>query len=221
LAPSKVERRDVRSNPDAGMAVKGEPLAAAAPALGNIKGAAFREFLVFYAKTVDRERVIAAIRAAGSAELSAERPDFGVLQNTWYPAGLVHGLLDRLTQGFDEAELATLAQEAATHIMGVTLRGVYRTMFSLIATPERYARHIPNLWRVHYDNGDPVVLTRGAKEHRITFMSWASHHPFICRLNMAAAAPIYTAMGCKAVRWQRVHCKSMGGEHCVALVTWK
>jgi len=165
--------------------------------------------------------VVDAVRKTGSAMLSAERADFGVMQNVWYPAELVHQLLDRLTDGFSEPDLVKLAQDAATHIMGVTLRGVYKTMFSLIATPERYARHIPKLWRVHYDNGDPAVVVRAPNEHRINFLGWRSHHAFACRLNMAAALPIYQAMGCKEVRWQRAHCKSLGGEHCTAIVTWK
>jgi hypothetical protein len=189
--------------------------------LGHIKGAAFREFLIFYSQRVDPARVAAAVRAIESSALSAERADFGVMQNVWYPAELVHELLDRLTEGFTEQELERMAQDAAIHVMSATLRGVYKTMFSLIATPERYARHIPKLWRVHYDNGEPAILTRGPNEHRISFLAWESHHPFVCRLNMAAALPIYEAMGCKGVSWRRAHCKSQGGEHCTAIVTWK
>ena len=133
----------------------------------------------------------------------------------------MHELLDRLTEGFTEPQLEHLAQEAATHVMRVTLRGIYKTMFSLIATPERYARHVPKLWRVHYDNGEPAVVTRAPGEHHITFMGWRSHHPFGCRLNMAAALPIYGLMGCRDVRWRRAHCKSSGGNHCTCIVTWR
>lgn len=189
--------------------------------LGYIKGAAFRELLVFYAQNVDRERAVFAVRGSGSAMLSPERSDFGVMQNVWYPAELVHRLLDRLTEDFSEPELHKLSQEAAIHIMGVTLRGVYKTLFSMIATPERYARHVPKLWRVHYDNGEPAVVVRATNEHRINFLGWRSHHAFACRLNMAAAQPIYEAMGCREVSWRRVHCKSLGGEHCTAMVSWK
>jgi len=104
--------------------------------------------------------------------------------------------------------------------MNVTLRGVHKTLFSLLATPDRYARHISKLWSVHYDNGEPLIMTLNPGEHHISFVDWRSHHPFICRLNMAAALPIYTAMGCRDVVWRRVHCKSSGGAHCVAIVTW-
>ncbi len=189
--------------------------------LGNIKGAAFRELLVYYARAVSAPRVREAVSKTGRSELAPDRDDFGVLQNTWYRAELVHEILDRLTEGFSEIELEKLAQDAAIHVMGVTLRGIYKTMFSLIATPERYARHVPKLWRVHYDNGEPAVVTRSPGEHHITFMAWRSHHPFGCRLNMAAALPIYAAMGCKDVRWRRAHCKSRGGDHCTCIVTWR
>lgn len=29
-----------------------------------------------------------------------------------------------------------------------------------------------------------------------------------------SALPIYEAMGCKGVSWERTHCKSVGGGHC-------
>ena len=135
--------------------------------IGHIKGAAFREFLIFYGKNVDPVRAAGAVKASGSFELNTARSDFGILQNTWYPAELVHELLDRLTEGFDEPELQKLAQAAAIHIMGVTLHGVYKTMFSLIATPERYARHIPKLWKVHYDNGEPAVVIRADRKRHV------------------------------------------------------
>jgi hypothetical protein len=193
-----------------------------APAVqGSIKGAAFREFLVFYARTVDAKLAREAVRDAQFPSLSPAASDFGVVQSTWYPAELVHGLLDRLTDGMPEREQAALAQAAANHVMSVTLRGVYKTLFSLLATPDRYARHIPKLWRVHYDNGEPVILIRGSGDHLVSFVEWWSHHPFICRLNMAAALPIYTAMGCRDVAWRRTHCKSSGGEHCTTVVTWR
>jgi hypothetical protein len=188
---------------------------------GNIKGAAFREFLVYYSRSISLTRVRDAVARTGARELSPDRADFGILQNTWYRAELVHAILDRLMEGFNEAELAVLAQAGANHVMGVTLRGIYKTLFSLVASPERYARHIPKLWRVHYDNGEPAVLSRGPSEHHITFMAWRSHHPLACRLNMAAALPIYQAMGCRDVHWHRTHCQSMGGSHCTCIVTWR
>jgi len=189
--------------------------------LGLIKGAAFRELLVYYARAVSLTRARDVVAETGRSVLSPERPDFGVLQNAWYPAELVNEILDRLTDGFSESELEKLAQETANHVMRVTLRGIYKTMFTLIATPERYARHVAKLWRVHYDNGEPAVVNPVPGEHHITFMAWRSHHPFSCRLNMSAALPIYGAMGCKDVRWRRAHCKSRGGAHCTCIVTWR
>ena len=190
--------------------------------LGRIKGAAFREFLAWYAATRSRPRVLAAIRALDpdARELDVERRDFGVLQSAWYRAELVHGLLDLLTDGMPEEELRVMAQDAAIHVMNTTLRGVYKALFSWFATPQRYARHVHKLWRVHYDTGMPIVLTLSSNSHRVSFVEWAGHHPFICRLNMSAAVPVYSAMGCKNVSWTRLRCLSQGGDSCASLVKW-
>lgn len=48
---------------------------------------------------------------------------------------------------------------------------------------------------------------------------WASHHPFVCKLN-GAATPIYEAMGCRDVRHDTIACVSNGDEHCEWLVRW-
>jgi hypothetical protein len=56
--------------------------------------------------------------------------------------------------------------------------------------------------------------------HLKTFVGWNSHHPFSCQLNMAAAKPIYDAMGCKNVRYQRLGCISRGAAKCQLEVSW-
>ncbi len=187
--------------------------------LGRIKGTAFREFVLWYRSRFGSAR-LSALPARVREHLSAAASDLGVLPNVWYPAGVVHELLDLLTADMDDEQADAVAQEAAIHVMNKTLRGVYRAVFDLFVTPERYSKHIDKLWALHYDNGRPLVETLAPSEHRITYSAWRSHHPFICRLNMSAAVPIYSAMGCKAVTWKRVACKSKGGDHCASHVRW-
>jgi hypothetical protein len=202
--------------------LKAEPSPQAAD-LGHMKGAPVVEFLNWYAETVDRPRLLVVLRELEGAwpnRFDATRDTFGLLASAWYPAGLVHELIDRVVAGYDEPKQQELAQAAADFIMGRTLRGVYKVMFSMFATPERYARHISKLWAQHYDTGLPVVRIVAANEHHIRFDAWTSHHPFICAMNMSSARPIYRAMKCSDVTWRRVSCVSHGGDVCAAVVRW-
>jgi hypothetical protein len=194
-----------------------------APELGKIKGVAFGEFLGWYAKRHGRPVVEDAIYRAPTGDAEGLLPanvNFGVLASRWYSAELVHDLLNRLTRERSDQELEDMARDAAAYIMGRTLRGVYRTMFSLLATPERYVRYSDKLWRTHYDTGTLVFRVLGEGTHQVTYSNWTSHHPFICRMNMASSVPIFEAMGCKNVRYQRQSCISEGAPNCKNLVRW-
>jgi hypothetical protein len=197
------------------------PIAAPATDVGHIKGAAFREFVVWYAARFGREKLSRAVPAYAESFLKPAGEALGVLPNVWYPAQVVHDLLDGLVRDFDDAELERVAQEAANQIMSKTLRGVYRAIFNLLVTPDRYSRHIDKLWALHYDTGRPMIELIGPCEHRVRYVDWRSHHPFICRLNMSATVPIYSAMGCRDVSWTRVSCTSAGGAACINRVRWR
>jgi hypothetical protein len=193
-------------------------------ALGRIKGVAFGEFLVWYSRrhgSGSVDQAVAAVELAFNEGLDAARPSFGVLASRWYPAELVHDLLDRLTRGCSPSDLDVMASEAADFIMGRTLKGVYKTIFKLFATPERYLRHADKLWNMHYDTGRLMASAPEPGVHRVMFADWSSHHPFICRMNMAASQPIYTAMGCHHVSYERLRCVSDGAADCENLVRWQ
>jgi hypothetical protein len=203
--------------------MKAEPSPVKAADLGHMKGAPVSEFLNWYAETVDRHRLLGLLRELAGAwpnEFDVTRDNFGLLASAWYPAALVHELIDRVLVGYDGRKQQELAQAAADFIMGRTLRGVYKVMFSMFATPERYARHISKLWAQHYDTGTPVIRIVADNEHHIRFEGWTSHHPFICAMNMSSARPIYRAMKCSDVTWRRVSCVSHGADVCAAIVRW-
>lgn len=194
---------------------------------GHIKGAVLREFVLFCEQHDDNERLMRALRALNEAypsSIDPARPGGGVLASRWYPAELVHVLVDEIIAGRSVAEQKKLAQHAAQVIMGHTLRGVYRFLFSTFATPELYARHAHKLWSLHYDNGSVEIQNK----HREGLYSvahtrvvrWISHHRFVCMMNAAAAVPIYQALGCKDVRCERIACISEGAPDCEWLVHW-
>jgi hypothetical protein len=101
------------------------------------------------------------------------------------------------------------------------LRGIYRTMFAHVATPARYVRHGHRLWTLYYDSGDPIITPESPTHHRIEVHRWASHHPFVCRLNQVAAIPLYEAMACKNVRLDRRVCSRGGAAPCIVHVSWE
>ena len=148
-----------------------------------------------------------------------DREGFGVLPSRWYPAEVVHDLLDRLIEDRPPGELEQLAREAAYDIMSKSLKGVYGFLFSTLASPERYARHIDRVWQMHYDSGNvSITPTDNPREWRARYASWRGHHPFICKLNMAAAVPIYETMGCKHVTCTQTSCVANGADQCESLI---
>jgi hypothetical protein len=191
--------------------------------MGHIKGLGLRGFLAWYGANVDRERVLQALDLAqrdSSEYFDVSQPAFGVLTSRWYPAEVVHAILDEILRHHSRTESARLAEDAAQAVMNDLLKGVYRSIISMFVTPERYARHGEKLWTLNYDNGRPVSVTSPA-EHRVTYIEWRSHHPFLCRINMATSLTLYTTMGCRDVRYRRLGCISDGAEACDSVITWK
>lgn len=182
-----------------------------------------REFALWHEERFGRERLSAAVHALAPLypeALDAKREAYGLLASVWYPAPLVHALLDRLTEGVTDAELTRLAEDAANVIMGRTLRGVYRTMFRMFASPDRFLRFGHTLWGQHYDTGRNEIERCGASTHRVRYVDWRSHHHFICRMNMASSRPIYEAMGCRDVTYTPQGCVSGGAALCENVVSW-
>lgn len=192
-------------------------------ASGRIKGAAFREFLIFYAERNGDAALADGANGVASewrASLDPKRAALGVLASEWYPAPLVHELLDALTRGLSRDDRAALAADASRAIMNRMLRGIYKTLFQLMATPARYQRFGPKLWDAYYDSGTFRIDMPDDKTAICMVTKWDAHHPFICDLNCAAAVPVYEMMGCKAVRVIRTECVSLGSQRCEFVTNW-
>lgn len=190
---------------------------------GRIKGAAFREFLNFCASRHGEATLReAAERVAPEwqAMLDADRAVLGIIASQWYPAPLVHSLLDALTGHLTREQRGELADAAARAIMNRMLRGVYKTLFQLMATPARYRRFGPKLWSAYYDTGNFRVEMPDDKTAVCIITNWDAHHPFICDLNCASAVPVYELMGCVGVRVIRTECVSEGSERCEYVTNW-
>jgi hypothetical protein len=199
------------------------PPPAAATDKGKIKGAAFKEFVAFVEQDQGAEalgRVVAALAPDVQRQFLVGRPALGLLAATWYPSELVHAFLDQLTHGVPDAVLERMAREGAEFTMQRNLRGVYRSLFGLFVSPRIYVLGMQQLWNLHYDTGRVRNVEEGPHAHRAVIESWRGHHPFICRLNMAAVFPIYGAMKCRDIEVRRVSCVSYGDPDCSWGITW-
>ena len=190
----------------------------------HIKGAAFREFLRWYAEQQDPGRLVEHVEAlpeADRGEFEPGAPALGVTASRWYPASAVHRLLDEVVRGLSVSEVRALATEGARAVMDTTLRGLYRALFTWMANPERYARHAHRLWNVYYDSGvfEVTPLPDGRSAVSIV-RDWRAHHRVICEFNRGAAIAIYEAMGCHDVECDRTSCVDEGGEECRFVTRW-
>jgi hypothetical protein len=191
--------------------------------MSRIKGVAFREFLGHYATTYGKARiatVLAGLAPEQALTFDINREYLGVLPSTWYPAPVVHALIDGLTAGMSPKERDTLAVQAARAVMGSTLRGIYARLMELFVTPQIYARFAQTLWRSYYENGDFTVVIADAQTAECTIRGWQAHHPFICDLNREAATVIYEGMGLARVSTERTHCVARGDPHCRFITRW-
>lgn len=191
---------------------------------GNIKGAAFREFVVWYTKEQGSERLLAAVDALPESarfHLQPRREALGILAATWYPAEVLHSLLDELLRGVPEDERLGMARGAAGVIMRSTLHGIYRVLFRLMATPELYVRFGSRLWSTHYDSGDLILELEEPTHLQATVRNWRGHHPFICQLNGAALVPIFSEMGCVDPNVNFEACVSRGDTECRYSLSWR
>jgi len=204
----------------------GTSRAAAAPlvAEARIKGAAIREFVRWYVERLGPARfAIARARMPAwiGAHFDLDSALLGVVSSVWYPAPAVFALLDALLDDVAPDDRAALAREGARAVLGVTLSGIYASVFRLIMTPERYVRHCQRLWERFYDTGTMTKDALSPRHHRTTIRDWGAHHPFICELHTWSSEHIYTAMGCRGAVVQRIECVATGGDACRFDIRWK
>lgn len=191
--------------------------------VGRVRGSAFREFVRWYGIAVNVDRLRAAVASLPEEHQALLRPDdpaLGVIASTWYPAPLVHRLIDELIAGFDPMTREQLARNAAAAVMDVTLEGVYRLLFRWMATPARYAKYASRLWASYYDSGEFMIVASVPGQATAVLRDWPSHHDFVCELNLRAATEIYKAMGCREVETVREACIGHGDSECRFVTRW-
>lgn len=194
-----------------------------APEEPKIKGVALERFLDWYGTKHGAAQVRALVDGLAPHQktvLDTSERSYGVLANGWYPASFVHALLDAMTRGMNARERTELAEAAAESIVRSSLRGIYKVLFQLFMTPERYAARAQALWDRYYDSGTITKRILGPRAHDSRIVDWTGHHPVLCEMNAVSARIIYEELGCRNVRVERACCVSRGDDACTQSITW-
>jgi hypothetical protein len=189
----------------------------------RIKGAAIREFLLWYAGEHGAERLpalAARMRAENRVLFDLAQRHLGVIASSWYPAPAIHELLDLMSEGLSAAQRERLVRNGAQATIAATLRGVYRLLFETMMSPERYARNAQKLFSRYCDTGTMEKTAPAPRTHRSVIRDWTSHHPLLCDFILHTGVYVYGAMGCRDVRLEKQACVARGDGECVFLVTW-
>jgi hypothetical protein len=191
----------------------------------HIKGSAFAEFLRWCEREHGREVLTAQLstlspEAREKLHLDPTKESIGILASLWYDTPAIGGLVDALTRDASPQEREHMAQQAAQIVMQRTLRGIYRTLFQWLATPERYAGFADRLWRSYHDSGRMVVERASPNVAICTITDWHGHHPFMCAMCRASAEVIYREMGCRDVVCVREACVDDGDAVCRFVTRW-
>jgi hypothetical protein len=138
----------------------------------------------------------------------------------WYPAPVVHAMLDGLLDGLDARERAALAAEGADQAMAASFDGVLGTAFRVLVSPQLCAVAAPRLWHGFYKGGRVRVRPQGRRCHVMDVSQWPGHHPFLCAMNNASGRAIYRATGCDDVTTEHAACIARGDRSCVYVIRW-
>jgi predicted hydrocarbon binding protein len=191
---------------------------------GRIKGAAVRQFLIWYrGENGDRafDDCFARLAPEVTSELDMGSESLGIVASRWYDCRLIHTILEALMAELSEEEAHALIVEGSQAVMDHTLRGVYRSLFEWMANPKRYARHGAKIWSTYYDSGEFRIESDPESRRAVcTIRDWSSHHPILCDMNRGASAAIYRAMGLPDAECVRESCVARGGSECRFVTTW-
>lgn len=187
-----------------------------------MKGAMLAEFLRWYATHYDSEplrRFVQSDPDCVRAGLDADRPGLGVVPSEWYAAPLFHRLLDVAFASMSAGERALFVRRSTEAVSGQMIRGVYGALFALLATPDRYVRHIQRAWSQLHNTGVREVILRSTEAESI-IREWPAHHPVLCMMVHATTHALFERMLGKPVEIEMLRCVSHGHADCMARLRW-
>ena len=191
-----------------------------------MKGVALRELLVWYAGSWEggRERIRSAATSLPpelARYVHVDEPDLGLRRSAWYPAALCGAILDHVFRGIGPAEHARLVREGTRAGAEKMLRGVYKRLFAMLATPSRYARYVGRAWKQIHSTGERYMVLTGPGRAESAILDWGGHHPVLCEITTETMVVLFEHMGLANVQATQTSCVSRGSADCRALLTWE
>lgn len=104
---------------------------------------------------------------------------------------------------------------------GQHLSGLFRTVFLMAASVERYPRVASILWQRYYQSGDLRLELLGNRGIQTEVWNWRSHHPLLCDVAHECTRVIFREMGCQITSTFRERCVSRGDPCCGGRYLWK
>ncbi|NUO49576.1 MAG: hypothetical protein HOV80_12035 [Polyangiaceae bacterium] len=188
-----------------------------------IKGGPLRELLLWYESRYGRDYVpdvIARLTPAHALSVSADKLTLGLVPSVWYPAPIVHAILDALVERHTPEELHEIVRESNAFVVRRMTKGLYQFLFRMVGSPELYARHIQRAWNMLHSTGRrEIVLGDGVAESTID--DWPGHHPWLCEVTTETMRAVFEAMGCREVEVERVACVSKGDRRCKSILRYR
>lgn len=196
--------------------------------MAKIKGAAVREFLLWYAQryTPDELRAaIASLPPSLQVLFDDEGEAAGILVSSWYDSAAVGALIDAVFARIPETEHEAAVREGASVAVTASARGIYRFVLERLS-PELYCRNIQRLWGMLHDTGRRDIVTLGPGHVRSTTREWDGHHPVLCMAATETMRAVFEVMGCRETSVARLACvgrRAHAGpdDACVWEVRWR
>jgi hypothetical protein len=194
------------------------------PALrGRVKGTALRAGLTWF---VDAYGAPAAARigewASPEAHATFRFSDtaLGVMPSGWYDTQLVGELLIAMERAASPAEPEAFESRLAEAIARDNVKGVYRSLFRLVASPTLLEANAQRVWRTYVDEGTLTVHVRAPGSFEARVRGWSRHHAAVCRLLRPLLEHLLRAVGYTALTVDRTGCVLDGASQCSFDGSW-
>ncbi len=182
-----------------------------------------RELLLWYDRRFGHDetaRLAAGLTPQALSRIDTSQPALGILSASWYPRSVTHPMMDAVAARAGN-EGREYAMQSNREVVPRMIRGIYRTMFDVVASPESYAKNVGRLWRRIHTTGERSMVLRAPGEAVSRVDRWPGHHPMACWLTIYTMAYVFEAMGYRRWSVERLTCVAHGGGACETLLRFR
>lgn len=194
------------------------------PALrGRIKGTAVRAGIAWFLNAYGAPAA-ARVGELASEDLRAmlrfDDPGLGVMASGWYDTQLIGELLVAMDRAVSPAEPEAFVSRLAEAIARDNVKGVYRSLFKLVASPSLLEANAQRVWRTYLDEGTLTVNLVSAGSFEARVRGWSRHNVTVCRMLRPMLEHLLRAVGYTALVVDRTACVADGASQCTFEGTW-